>query len=407
MKNRRNIKTVFVLLLLFISNSYCSAVASQEGGEKSEGEEADTGCGCALTRDSELATGTGAASYESIGNNGGGVGSSSCKTAAEVESPDAAAALSAEMVRVPGRMFYMGTSNPIMINDGEGPKRPVQVDSFYMDKYEVSNDQYKRFVDATNYRTDSELFGWSFVFIDAVPPKLKKAITQAVLGAEWWLPVNGSYWREPEGPGTDVFDSHRGNHPAVHISWTDADAFCKWRKSRLPTEAEWELAARGSGGEGLMFPWGNKLVPKGGKHRLNIWQGDFPVNNTLEDGHRFTAPVDAFGPQNDLGLFNMVGNAWEWVEDWWTTEHSSDLQHNPRGPPRGHEKVKKGGSFMCHRTFCYRYRSVARYRTTPDSATQNSGLRCARSLTIEEEEKDKDSRGEGLGLGKDDDDDEL
>jgi sulfatase modifying factor 1 len=279
--------------------------------------------------------------------------------------------LEEDMVLVPGSTFMMGTSNPIIFNDGEGPERPVRVSSFLMDRYEVSNAQYKAFVQSTKYQTESEVFGWSFVFDQAVAPKLKKKITQAVLGAEWWLPVNGSYWREPEGPGSDVFKTNRSNFPAVHISWTDAVKFCEWRNgSRLPTEAEWELAARGGKTIPLIFPWGNKLV-SADEHRANIFQGTFPKDNTGEDGHIYMAPVDSYGPQNDLGLYNMIGNVWEWVQDWWTVHHSTELTVNPQGPTTGEEKVKRGGSFLCHRSFCYRYRTVARFKTTPDSATQN------------------------------------
>ena len=293
-----------------------------------------------------------------------------------------------DMVLVPGATFLMGTSNPIIFNDGEGPERPVEVSSFLMDRFEVSNAAYKAFVDSTGYRTESELFGWSFVFDKAVAPKIKKHITQAVLGAEWWLPVNGSYWREPEGPGTDVFTkaNNRSNFPVVQVSWKDASKFCEWRDgARLPTEAEWELAARGGKSTPFIFPWGNKLTP-GDEHRANIFQGSFPKNNLVEDGFEFLAPVDAFGPQNDLGLYNMIGNVWEWVQDWWSIDHPTDLTVNPTGPSSGDEKVKRGGSFLCHRSFCYRYRTVARYKTTPDSATLNAGFRCARSLRGDVEE---------------------
>ena len=292
------------------------------------------------------------------------------------------------MVYVPGQRFFMGTSNPIIFNDGEGPERLVQISPFLMDRFEVSNVQFRAFVEDTGYRSESEVFGWSFVFDEAIAAAIKKHITSAVLGAEWWLPVNGSYWRQPEGPGTDVFLTNRSNHPAVHTSWTDADKFCRWRGARLPTEAEWELAARGGGAQSNVFPWGNKLTP-GGMHRANIFQGSFPTQNDVEDGHRFLAPVDAFGPQNDLGLHNMIGNAWEWVQDWWTVDHPTEMTIDPTGPPTGQEKVKRGGSFLCHRSFCYRYRVVARFKTTPDSGTQNAGFRCAKSAAGEHQGSDE------------------
>ena len=341
-------------------------------------EKQDEGCGCSgaskgLGRSAVL---SGSGSDSAAG--GGGICSAKTERGLSVLS------IKEDMVFVPGKTFMMGTSNPIIFNDGEGPERPVRVSSFWMDRFEVSNTEYRAFAESTGYRTESEVFGWSFVFDHAIAPKLKKNIKQAVLGAEWWLPVNGSYWREPEGPGTDVFATNRGNFPAVHISWTDAVKFCEWRNgSRLPTEAEWELAARGGKTIAQIFPWGNKLTPSD-EHRANIFQGTFPTENTGEDGYQFMAPVDAFGPQNELGLFNMVGNVWEWVQDWWTVHHSTELSVDPTGPTTGEEKVKRGGSFLCHRSFCYRYRTVARFKTTPDSATQNAGFRCAKTAGAEE-----------------------
>lgn len=236
--------------------------------------------------------------------------------------------------------------------------------------------------------TENERFGWSFVFHTAVPPHIKKDIKQAVLGAEWWLPVNGSTWREPEGPGFDVFATNRSDHPVVQVTYNDAVKYCEWRNARLPTEAEWEAAASGPERRNKRkipsFPWGNELVPKG-THRMNIFQGTFPTENTLDDGYEYTAPVSAYGEQNGYGVYNMLGNVWEWVQDWWTIDHAfqdeptNEMLYDPIGPTEGREKVKKGGSFLCHRSYCYRYRLGTRFQSTPDSAGSNIGFRCART----------------------------
>jgi sulfatase modifying factor 1 len=193
----------------------------------------------------------------------------------------------------------------------------------------------------------------------------------------------------------DVFSTGRGGHAVVQVSWNDAVRYCAWRGARLPTEAEWEYAAQGpsrsasspegsASPTGTLYPWGDKLLP-GKQHRANIFQGSFPHTNTAKDGYEFVSPVDAFPPQNAYGLHNMIGNVWEWVGDWHSTEHAdADAQHaprNPTGPTSGTEKVKKGGSFLCHKSYCYRYRSAARYPSTADSGTYNIGFRCARDAT--------------------------
>ena len=281
-----------------------------------------------------------------------------------------------DFVLIPAGIFTMGTDDvpPSMAQDGEGPARKVKVSEFYIQKYEVSNADFAKFVTETEYVTEAETFGDSFVFEPLLSQEVQEEITQAVKDAPWWLPVKQAFWRQPEGKDSKI--AERGDHPVVHISWNDASAYCQWKDSRLPTEAEWEYAARG-GLEGRLFPWGNSPTPKG-KHWMNIWQGEFPFNNSLDDGYFGTAPIDSYHP-NKFGLFNMAGNVWEWVSDWWTTRHSRELSKDPQGPSSGTDKVKKGGSYMCHKEYCYRYRCSARSMNTPDSSSSNLGFRCAKS----------------------------
>ncbi|XP_039259204.2 formylglycine-generating enzyme-like [Styela clava] len=280
---------------------------------------------------------------------------------------------SAKMVLIPAGPFKMGTDNsPVPPADGEGPLRTVTLDDYYIDETEVSNEQFEQFVDETGLITEAEKFGNSFVLENFISEKTKKDISQAVAQAPWWLPVDKASWRYPEGLDSDI--RKRMDHPVVHVSWNDATAYCKWAEKRLPTEAEWEKAARG-GLKDRLFPWGNKPNPKD-QHRMNIWQGEFPKTNTEEDGYSSTAPVLTYEP-NKYQLYNMVGNVWEWVQDWWTIDHSANPVENPSGPKTGTDKVKKGGSYLCHKDYCYRYRCAARSQNTPDSSASNLGFRCA------------------------------
>ncbi|CAI5767498.1 Hypothetical predicted protein [Podarcis lilfordi] len=277
-----------------------------------------------------------------------------------------------QMASIPAGVFTMGTDEPAIQQDGESPARRVHIDHFFMDRYEVSNAEFEKFVNATGYLTEAERFGDSFVFEGVLSEQVKTGIHQAVALAPWWLPVKGANWKHPEGPDSNI--SNRMDHPVLHVSWNDAVAFCSWAGKRLPTEAEWEYSCRG-GLENRLFPWGNKLHPRG-RHYANIWQGEFPTSNTGEDGYQGTAPVTSF-PPNGYGLYNIVGNAWEWTSDWWGVRHSADETYNPKGPPTGTDRVKKGGSYMCHKSYCYRYRCTARSQNTPDSSASNLGFRCA------------------------------
>ena len=188
--------------------------------------------------------------------------------------------------------------------------------------------------------------------------------------APWWLAVQGACWRKPEGPGSSL--KGRRHHPVVQVSWNDAVAFCDWAGKRLPTEAEWEYAARG-GLVGKRFPWGDELM-QGGQHRCNIWQGRFPDTNTEDDGYFGTAPATSYRA-NGFGLYNMVGNVWEWCADWFSRDwHLTHTRVDPAGPASGAARVLRGGSYLCHDSYCNRYRVAARYSNTPDTATGNAGL---------------------------------
>lgn len=258
--------------------------------------------------------------------------------------------------------------------DGEGPVREVQLAPFAIDRHSVTNAQFAEFVEDTGYETEAERFGWSFVFSLFVPKKLlHRGIARKVAGLEWWYAVTNATWFRPEGPGSRIDD--RMDHPVVHVSWADANAYCAWAGKRLPTEAEWEYAARG----GLVqkrYVWGDELTPDG-EHRCNIWQGTFPKINTRDDGYAGTAPATSFEP-NGFGLFTMAGNVWEWCADWWSTSfHVNGPRENPIGPPEGTARVMRGGSYLCHHSYCNRYRVAARTSNTPDSSTGNLGFRAA------------------------------
>lgn len=281
------------------------------------------------------------------------------------------------MLKLPGGSFLMGTdTDEGFPDDGEGPVREVQVDSFWIDATAVTNADFAEFVRATGYKTDAERYNWSFVFENFLPKKLQKQDLPYSSDTPWWKGVERAYWKKPEGPQSSI--SNRMDHPAVHISWNDARAYCKWAGKRLPTEAEWEYAARG-GLEQKKFPWGDELTP-GGEHRCNVWQGTFPDKNTAEDGYDGTAPARSFKP-NNFGLYNISGNIWEWTGDWFSASYPLlRISDNPTGPGRGDAKVIRGGSYLCHKSYCNRYRVAARSGNTPDSSTGNMGFRCVKDV---------------------------
>ena len=271
--------------------------------------------------------------------------------------------------------FTMGSDNAGFPADGVGPARRVTLREFSVACHAVSNLQFGDFVRATGYVTEAERYGWSFVFEALLPMATRRTIGSRVADAPWWVPVPHAYWAQPEGPPSTILD--RLDHPVVHVSWNDALAYCKWSGTRLPTEAQWEMAARG-GLERAIYPWGDELMP-GGEHRCNIWQGHFPDLDTAEDGYAGTAPVHAFKP-NGYGLHNMAGNVWEWCADYFLPGyHHATAADDPLQSQPAANRALRGGSFLCHESYCNRYRVAARSSNTPDSSSSNIGFRVVRS----------------------------
>ncbi len=307
--------------------------------------------------------------------------------------------LSTEMVWITGGKFTMGGVGDDVPPD-ELPRHDVRVDGFWMDKTEVTNEQFAAFVGATRYVTVAERPLSSKTTPGLLPEFEGKAASLCFLAPkpgeplvgdahQWWMPVAGANWRHPEGEGSNL--AGREKHPVVHVCYEDAVAYCKWAGKRLPTEAEWEYAARG-GIDSEPFVWGAEMKP-GGKWMANIWQGEFPAERLAEDGFAGTAPAGSF-PANNFGLHDMAGNVWELTEDWYrsdtyahrTKNPDRAARRNPKGPedskdpdePGVWKKVTRGGSFMCADNYCRGYRPSARMKTAPDTGLQNTGFRCVR-----------------------------
>jgi sulfatase modifying factor 1 len=301
------------------------------------------------------------------------------------------------MILIPGGTFRMGSDRHY---PEEAPVHRVTVGGFWMDRTPVTNRQFKEFVRATGYVTTAEvapdpadypgalphmIYAGSLVFSPPGRPVDLKDWSQ------WWEFMKGANWRRPYGPKSNI--NALDNHPVVHVSHADALAYADWAGKHLPTEAEWEFASR-SGRDGADYAWGDELAP-GGAHRANTWQGDFPNQNKCDDGFERTSPVTAF-PPNDYGLHDMIGNVWEWTDDWYTTKHTADapkaccIPENPRGG-RAEEsydqrqpnikiprKVLKGGSHLCAPNYCQRYRPAARHAQPVDTSSSHIGFRCVR-----------------------------
>lgn len=297
-----------------------------------------------------------------------------------------------DMVWIPGGTFRMGSDDHY---PEEAPAHHVGVDGFWIDRHTVTNAEFARFVAKSGYVTVAERAPDSADYPGAKPELLIPASTvfrqpphRVDLGNQynWWTYVPGAQWRHPQGPGSSV--KKRPDHPVVQVAWADVEAYAAWAGKELPSEAEWEFAARG-GLDGAEFAWGDELNP-GGRWMANTWQGEFPIHNTRQDGYEGTAPVGSF-PPNGYGLLDMIGNVWEWTTDWYQTHaeiaHACCTVENPRGgerhrsvdpndPVRVARKVMKGGSHLCAPNYCRRYRPAARMPQPIDTATSHLGFRC-------------------------------
>ena len=307
------------------------------------------------------------------------------------------------MVYIPGGEFAMGGDNDQADRD-EYPKHRVQVAPFYMDATEVTNAEFKRFVDATGYVTIAERKPDWAEMRKTLPPGTPKPADSLLVAAslvfyatpgpvnlqdysQWWRWIKGADWRHPQGPGSSI--KGRENYPVVHISWFDAMAYCKWAGKRLPTEAEWEFAARG-GLSNNIYPWGNEHV-NSGKVKTNSWEGKFPYMNMAKDGHERAAPVKSYAA-NGYGLYDMSGNVWEWCSDWYDANYylqlEGQLSVNPRGPNKSNDPAEpytpkrslRGGSFLCNDSYCSGYRVSRRMKSSPDTGLEHTGFRCVKDV---------------------------
>lgn len=278
----------------------------------------------------------------------------------------------ARLCDIPGGSFEMGAPRSRYPADLDSPRREVFVSPFRISATTVTNAEFAAFIGETGYRTVAEELGWSFVFHLQLEDPAQFPETPP--GLRWWRLVEDACWARPEGPGSGI--AERLDHPVVHVAWYDALAYCTWAGLVLPREAEWEKAARG-GLQAMKFPWGDTFRPNGA-HAMNTFQGRFPDKNTAEDGHVGTAPATAYAP-NGYGLFNMTGNVWEWTADRFGPLPSRDTHPptDPHGAAEGYARVQRGGSFLCHESYCDRYHVHSRAPNDPDSSASNLGFRVA------------------------------
>lgn len=319
--------------------------------------------------------------------------------------PDSANMLDIEgMVLLPAGEFEMGGDNEQASRD-EFPKHRVRVDSFYMDQTEVTNAQFRRFVEATGYITTAERKpDWEELRKTLPPgtPRPPDSVMQAASlvfktttgpvdlrdYSQWWSWQAGADWKHPQGPGSNI--DGKENYPVVHVSWDDAVAYCRWAGRRLPTEAEWEYAARG-GRLNQIYPWGNEHI-NAGKPKANSWEGSFPYFNQKKDGFERSAPVKSFAA-NQFGLYDMAGNVWEWCSDWYDADYYQSLvagtAYNPQGPARSNDpaephtpkRILRGGSFLCNDSYCSGYRVARRMKSSPDTGLEHTGFRTVKDIS--------------------------
>jgi sulfatase modifying factor 1 len=275
------------------------------------------------------------------------------------------------LVALPGGAYRMGSDGAEgYAQDGEGPSRDVHLSPFSIAATTVTNAQFAAFVRATGYMTEAEAAGRSFVFWLQVGATRRATLRRVPDDLPWWLDVPDACWQRPQGPGSSIDD--RGDHPVVHVSWHDAMAYCAWAGVRLPTEAEWEYAARGDL-PGARYPWGDDFGDEG-EGLCNTWRGEFPSHPRMPPG---TLPVTSHAP-NGHGLYNMAGNVWEWCADWFSPRyHAETSSDNPRGERVSGQRSMRGGSFLCHASYCNRYRVAGRHANTPSSSASHCGFRVA------------------------------